>query len=217
MIKSLLGLLPGLLLVAGCAAPQQSAAPQASAATSQSTAVASVDSAPAQNNDDYDTVFVPPPAGSLLGGGSVRVPKRKIAGNDEAALLGNIRLLNAAAGTRDERPFVVSAVSKVTGVSERTLQSQQDRLSLRFGELCAINSIARGNDAKVQEIASQKSKGRSWTDLAKANGLGIGAVTQMAKNANEMTVAAYTQKTGRSSGQNQIRDLHLKPNSRPGG
>ncbi|MGI8890123.1 MAG: hypothetical protein ACR2G0_04985 [Chthoniobacterales bacterium] len=218
MYKSLLVLPSVLFLLASCAAPQQAAGPSAAVRTqSSTTTVSSVDAAPAQDDDQYETVFVPPPAGSLLGGGSVRVPKRNITGSDEAALLGNIRLLNAAAGTRDERPFVVSAVSKVTGVSAKQLQSQQDRLRLRFGELCAINSIARGNDAKAQDIALQKSKGRTWTDLARANGLSIAAVTQMAKNANDLTLAGYNQKTGRETGRNQVRDLHLKPNSRPGG
>ena len=58
---------------------------------------------PAANDDDYETIFVPAPVGSLLGGGSVRVPKKRIAGNDETALLGHIRRLNAAAGTKEER------------------------------------------------------------------------------------------------------------------
>ncbi len=210
MIKSIVGLLPGLLLIAGCAAPQQSASPQASAA-SQTTAVASVDSAPTQNNDDYETIFVPPPAGSLLGGGSVRVPKRKVTGSDETALLGNIRLLNAAAGSKDERPFVINAVSRVTGVSEKQLQSQQDRLRLRFGELCAINSIARGNSAKVQEIATLKSSGRTWTDLARANGVSVATVAQMARNASEMTADTYSKNADRQRGGNRkVKDLGVR-------
>jgi uncharacterized protein YerC len=215
MIKSLVGSLSLLCLVGGCAAPQQSAAPQAAAG--QSAAVRTVDSAPAGDDQGYETVFVPPPVGSLLGGGSVRVAKN-YSGNDEKALLGNIRRLNAAAGTQSERRFVVSAVSRVTGVSERELQAQQDILQLRFGELCAINAIARGNTNKVQEIATLKSRGRSWTDLARANGLSIGTVTQVARNANDLTINSYTNSAERAKGgQQKLKDMGVHPQRQPGG
>ena len=140
--------------------------------------------------------------------------------DDEKALIGNIRRLNAAAGTAAERPFVVNAVSRVTGVSERELQAQQDVLQMRFGELCAINAIARGNSNKVQEIATLKARGRSWTDLAKANGLSIGTVAQVARNANELTINSYTNSAERAKGsQQKLKDLGVHPqtNVRPGG
>src|SRR5438477_5195441 len=157
MSKSFVAFLSTFSLLAGCAAPPQPA--QRQAAAGQSATVADVNAAPAASDEDYETIFVPPPVGSLLGGGSVRVPKKNISGNDETALLGHIRRLNAAAGTKEERPYVVAAVSRATGVSERELQTQQDVLRLRFGELCAINAIARGNSGKVGEIAALKSKG----------------------------------------------------------
>lgn len=214
MLKSLIGVLSALCLIVGCAAPQQAARPQAAAG--QSAAVGTVDSAPAGNDADYETIFVPPPVGSMLGGGSVRVAKN-YSGNDEKALLGNIRRLNAAAGTRDERPFVVSAVSRVTGVSERELQAQQDRLQLRFGDLCAINAIARGNTNKVQEIASLKSRGRSWTDLARANGLSIATVVQMARNADELTINSYSNSAERTKGsQRKLQDAGVRYGRIPG-
>lgn len=215
MFKSSLGLLSVLCFAAGCTAPSSSVQPQAAAG--QSAAVGTVDSAPAQSNDDYETVFVPPPVGSLLGGGAVRVAKRNIVGNDENALLGNISRLNAAAGATAERPFVINAVSRVTGVSERELQAQQDRLQLRFGELCAINAIAHGNSSKVQQIAAEKSKGQSWTDLARANGLSIASVVQVAQNANEMTANAYTSSAERrKGGENKLKQMGVRPAVPPG-
>jgi uncharacterized protein YerC len=215
MLKSSFALISVLSLVAGCAAPQQAAKPQAAAG--HSSAVGTADSAPAGDDQDYETVFVPPPVGSLLGGGSVRVAK-KYTGTDEKALLGNIRRLNAAAGTQDERPFVVTAVAQVTGVSERDLQAQQDSLQLRFGELCAINAIAHGNTNKVREIASLKSKGRSWTDLAKANGLSIATIAQVARNANELTINSYTNSAERKKGgQRKLQEMGVRPQVRPGG
>ncbi len=114
--------------------------------------------APAQDPGNYRTVYVPPPVGSHLGGGYVRVPIEN-QGNDESALLGMITKLNAAGGEKRERQFVLEAVSRSTGVSQRELQAQQDILRLRFGDLCAINAIARGNSDKVQQIATLRSKG----------------------------------------------------------
>ncbi len=214
MLKSVLGLALCLCLVVGCAAPQPVANSQSAAG--QSTAVASVDSAPAANAQEYDTVYVPPPVGSLLGGGSVRVPK-KYAGTDEKALNGNIRSLNAAAGSTEERPFVVSAVARATGVSEQALQAQQDRLRLRFGELCAINAIARGNTTKVKEIASLRSQGRSWTDLAKANGLSVATVAQVTRNASELTATTFSNNAERrKGGKRKLHEIGIRDKVRPG-
>ena len=109
--------------------------------------------APAQDPGSYRTVYVPPPVGSHLGGGYVRVPIEN-QGSDETALVDTITKLNAAGGEKRERQFVIAAVSRSTGVSERELQAQQDILQLRFGDLCAINAIARGNSDKVSRSPS---------------------------------------------------------------
>ncbi|MBA3607456.1 MAG: hypothetical protein H0W43_02940 [Chthoniobacterales bacterium] len=159
---------------------------------------------------------MPPPVGSLLGGGSVRIPK-KYAGTDEKALNGNIRSLNAAAGSTEERPFVVSAVARATGVSEQALQAQQDSLRLRFGELCAINAIARGNTTKVKEIASLRSQGRSWTDLAKANGLSVATVAQVTRNASELTATTFSNNAERrKGGKRKLHEIGIRDKVRPG-
>ncbi len=141
----------------------------------------------------------------------MRVPKN-YSGNDETSLLGNIRRLDVAAGTHEERPFVVRAISHSTGVSERELQAQQDVLRLRFGELCAINAIARGDSNKVQEIATLRSAGRSWTDLAVANGLSIASVAKVARNANELTISSYSNSAERAKGgQQKLKQLGVVP------
>ena len=146
-------------LLGGCAMPAAPSGGTASATSSSGNTTAA--SEPAGN---YRTVWVPPPTGSLLGGGYVRVANN-VEGNDETALIGTINELNAAAGTPTERPFVVTAVSRSTGVSERELQVQQDLLQLQFGQLCAINAIAHGNSTKARELATLKSQaglGLNW-------------------------------------------------------
>ncbi len=160
MFKSMLGLSSAVCLLAGCAATPQSAGTHSSA-RGQTAASVAVNSAPTQNVQGYKSVYVAPQTGSLLGGGYVRVAN-EVMGNDENALLSSINQLNAAAGTKGELPFVVTSISRVTGVNERELQAQQDLLRLQFGQLCAINAIARGDSSKVGQIASLKAKGKAW-------------------------------------------------------
>ncbi len=171
--------------------------------------------APTQNDAGYKSVYVAPPTGSLLGGGYVRVAN-EVTGNDENALLGTINQLNAAAGAKGELPFVITAISRATGVSERELQAQQDVLRLQFGQLCAINAIARGDSNKVGQIASLKSKGKTWTELATSNGVSIASVEQTTRNANTLTVGAYSNAADRAHA-DKIKNLGLHPVVRPGG
>ena len=153
----------------------------------------------------------------MLGGGSVRVAKKQITGNDEGALVGNIRRLNAAAGAKDERPYAVASISRATGVSVNELQAQQDVLQLRFGELCAINAIAHGNSNKVEAIARLRRKGQTWANVAKIHGVSIATVTQMVRNANEMTIADYSNAMERAKGgQRKLKDLGVRIQRRPG-
>ena len=119
-----------------------------------------------------------------------------------------------------ERQFVIAAVSQSTGVSQRELQAQQDILRLRFGDLCAINSIARGNSDKVEQIAKLRSKGTTWTQLAKANGISIAAVVQTARNADQLTVTSFSNSVDRANGgPDRLKNMgiHAQPNVRPGG
>ena len=216
MDKHLIGYFSIVALLAGCSAQTQTAQTRTSGAAATT---ASVNTAPADSDANYETVFVPPPVGSHLGGGVVRVARKQISGTDEKALVGNIDRLNAAAGAKDERPFVVAAVAHVTGVTPRELQAQQDVLQLRFGELCAINAIAKGNSDKVQEIAHLRAKGHSWTELAQNNGTNVASVVKMAQNANEMTVNSYSNSADRAKGgQDKLKEIGVKmqPNARPG-
>src|SRR5262249_20776528 len=100
MDKHLIGYLSVIALLAGCSAQTQTAQTRTTGGAAATTA--SVNKAPADSDADYETMFVPPPVGSHLGGGVVRVAKRQITGNDENALVGNINRLNAAAGTEAE-------------------------------------------------------------------------------------------------------------------
>ena len=80
----------------------------------------------------------------------------------------------------------------------------------------AINAIARGNSNKVQEIATLRSKGQSWTDLATSNGVNIASVTQTTRNAADLTASSYSNATERQKGgQRKLEQLGVGPQVRP--
>jgi len=210
MFKSMLGLSSAVCLLAGCGTTPQSTGTHPSA-RGQSAASVAVNSAPTQNDQGYKSVYVAPQTGSLLGGGYVRVAN-EVVGNDENALLGSINQLNAAAGTKGELPFLVTSISRVTGVNERELQAQQDLLRLQFGQLCAINAIAHGDSNKMGQILSLKAKGKTWTELATSSGVSIASVAQTTHNANTLTVTEYSNAADRANGgPDKIKSLASHP------
>ena len=205
-------LLFAIASIGGCAAPPQPAGTQSAATQSATTQPAATQ--PTQNER---TVWVPPPVGSLLGGGYVRVAS-DIGSNDEPGLVSAINALNAAAGSKQERQFVVSAVARVSGLSERQVQTQQDQMQLRFGELLAFNTIARNHESKVRELANLKAKGKTWSELAQTNAINIATVAQTVRNANDLAAGSFTNSAERAKGgQRKLQDMGVHPQVQPGG
>ena len=197
----------------GCAAPPQPAGTQ-SAAAAQSGGAPRV---AAQSTGNERTVWTPPPVGSLLGGGYVRVAS-DVGTNDEPGLISAINTLNAAAGSKQERPFVVSAVARVSGLSEAQVQRQQDQMQVRFGELLAFNTIARNHEPKVRELAGLKARGKTWKELTQTNAISIATVAKTVRNANDLAAGSFSSNAERESGgERKLHDLGVRPQVRPGG
>ena len=100
-----------------------------------------------------------------------------------------------------------------------SLFHRTNTLRLRFGDLCAINAIARGNSDKVHQLATLRSKGSSWTQLANANGVSIAMVVQTARNADQLTVSSFSNSVDRANGgPDRLKNLgiHAQPNVAPG-
>lgn len=212
MKKSLVPVSLAISLLGGCAVSSQPNATSSAGTTQSTTATAST-----QPSGNERSVWVPPPAGSLLGGGFVRIAN-DTGGNDEPGLVSAINFLNASAGSKVERQYVVSAVARVSGLSERQVQAQQDQLQLRFGELLAFNTIARNHEAKVRELASLKATGKTWTELAKANATSIAAVAQTVRNAQDITASSYTNAAERAKGgQRKLQEMGVRPHAPPPG
>lgn len=209
-LKSILGLSLAVCFLAGCAATPHLAGTNSSAA-GPSAAFVAVNSVPTRNDEGYESVYVAPQTGTLLGGGYVRVAS-EAKGNDDDALLGAINRLNAAAGSKGERTLANTSISRATGVSERVLQAQQDLLCLQFGRLCAINAIAHGDSNKVRQIASLKAKGKTGTELATSNRDSVSSVAQTTSNANTLTVTPNSNAAEHfHAGADKLKSLGIHP------
>ncbi len=170
--------------------------------------IKSADSGAASESQTHvRTVWVPPPTGSLLGGGYFPVPA-EVSGEGEEALLAAIRQLNATAGRKQDRPYVVTAIARSTGVSAEELQMQQQLFGMQFGDLCAVNAIAQGKRPVAQRIAALKSH-QSWTEIARSYGLTISHLIQTARSAGEITALSSNRQSARIA---NTRSLRGEPN-----
>jgi len=208
MLKSFLGLLSAGCLLASCAAPPQSAGTR-----SGPTTVASASSRPAERRQ---AVWVDAPTGSHVGGGFTRAGN-VTGSNDEPGLVSAIDSIDRAETSQRERPYAISAVAVVSGVSETQLLEQQHRTQLRLGELLALNTIARNRASKVQELAGLRSQGKGWADIARANGMTVASVAQTVRRANDLTVESYLANLEKPGAPTIIRGLGVAPQGRPPG
>jgi len=159
---------------------------------------------------------VDPPTGSHVGGGFVRTGGNA-GSDDERGLISAIDSINRAATSQREQPYAISAVAFVNGVSESQLLAQQHQTQLRLGELLALRTIARNQPSKVQELASLKSQGKRWSDLAQANGMTVATVAKVVRRANDLTVESYLGNLEKPGAPNIIRGLVVAPQGRPQG
>jgi hypothetical protein len=196
-------------LLASCAADPQSAGTQTTTATS----VATASSQPVEHRQ---SVWVDPPTGSHVGGGFVRTGGNA-GSDDEPGLISAIDSINRAATSQREQPYAISAVAFVNGVSESQLLAQQHQTQLRLGELLALRTIARNKPSKVKELASLKSQGKRWADLAQANGMTVAMVAKVVRRANDLTVESYLGNLEKPGAPNIIRGLGVAPQGRPQG
>jgi hypothetical protein len=143
---------------------------------------------------------------------------RGIGANDEQGLISAIDSINRAETSQRERPFAISAVSVVSGISEGQVLALQHQTQLRLGELLALNTIAQNRSPKVHELAGLHAQGRSWSDLSRANGMNIAAVAQKVRRANDLTVESYLNGLEKPGAPTIIRGLGVAPHGQePGG
>jgi hypothetical protein len=191
MSKLVVGLLSLTFFLAGCAESPPSTGTQSNAAAS----VAAVRTQPAAANR---SVWVEPLTGSHIGGGFAR-SSGNTGSNDESGLISAITSINQANAHQREQPFVLAAVSQVSGLSQRQVLTLQNQTRLPLGDLLAFNTIARNRESKVHELAALKSNGKSWAALAGANAMNIATVAQTVRTANDLAIRSYLSASENSS------------------
>ena len=196
MLKSVVGLLSLSFLFAGCAESPQSVGTQSTAATR----VASVPTQPAVSKR---SVWVEAPTGSHIGAGFAR-DSGNAGSNDEPGLITGINSINEANARKREQPFVLAAVSQVSGLSQEQLLSQQSHTRLTLGDLLAFNTIARNREPKVRELVILKSNGKSWSELARANAITVATLAKTVRTANDLTIRSYVNASQNGQGLGQF-------------
>ncbi len=146
----------------------------------------------AQDTPKRRTIWVPPPAGSLIGGGYVDagdVPNRSdsIAQHrrgENSVLAAAMSLLDRQTGTIVEGySLVSSAVAWQTKVPVAKIKRQQKTTGLPFSDLLVANSLAEGSGKNFAEILAMHSKAGVWTPLIKQLRVSMDSIIARTKTA----------------------------------
>lgn len=141
------------------------------------------------------SVWVPPPVGSLLGGGYTDTGKKQVspgapttnAFNAEPAPLKNaLASLDAKSDMIiNGKSAMVSAVSGQTSVSTTTLKGQRAKTGLSFTELLVANSIAEGSKTSFDSVVAMREKSRAWAEVANRLHVSVNSLTARARAADQ--------------------------------
>ena len=138
------------------------------------------------------TVWVSPPAGSLLGGGFVdagntdAAPAKAVMTSDKASFRAALTNFDAQSGTIvNGWSLIIPAVAWQSGAKVETVKKQQATTGLSFGELLVANSLATGSGKSFNEILALKAKTKRWGEVAKQVGINIDSITARLRTASE--------------------------------
>jgi hypothetical protein len=159
------------------------------------------------------TVWIPPPAGSLLGGGYAEAGDDRPASKSTAATsaavndpaLGKaVAELDAQSTTAVEGwALIAAAVAHQTGVPVRTLRAQQAVTKLTYGELLVANSLTSGTGKSFKDVVAIHAGGKSWAQIAKQFRIQVDSITARARAASDSITLA-------ESGRRLRRAQHMK-------
>lgn len=146
------------------------------------------------------TVWVPPPAGSLLGGGFTDAgdappPSSRPGGTtafqaEPPPLRTALERLNAkSAAMAGRTPLLPVAVSRQASVSVETLKRQRASTSLTYAELLVANSLAVGSKNSFDTVVAMRAKSRAWGDVARQLHVSLNSLISRAQAAEKSIVA----------------------------
>jgi hypothetical protein len=121
-----------------------------------------------------NTIWVPPPVGSHIGGHFEDAGDVESKGTSNLGKAGEKSDLGAAVAKLDARANTVveghallpTAVSIQTGVKVEVLTKQRASSGLSYGQLLVANSIASGSGKSFDEVLALRAKSQSWSQLA---------------------------------------------------
>lgn len=183
LIRTMLAALFGAAVVFLCVTPAQAQAP-----------------APKKKR----TVYVPPPTGSLLGGGYVdsgdtdttpRPAATTVTVLNKPAFRGALANFDSQSSTVVKGyALIIPAVSWQTKVPVDTIKKQRAATGMTFGELLVANSLASGSGRSFSEILALHARTKNWEQVAKQLHVNIDSVTARLKTAAESIEYAGSRK-----------------------
>lgn len=142
------------------------------------------------------TVWVPAPAGSLLGGGFVDAgdapaPSSRPGGTtafqaEPPPLRTALEKLNAKSTAMAGRTALLpAAVSRQTSVPLETLKRQRATTNLTFAELLVANSLAVESKNSFDAVVAMRAKSRAWGDVARQLHISLNTLISRAQAAEK--------------------------------
>jgi hypothetical protein len=179
----------------------------------------------AQAPEKKRTVWVPPPTGSLIGGGYAATSdpenrSAKVLAGDPAMQVA-LDTLNAQASTTVEGwTLIANAVAWQTGVRLDTINRQHAKTKLTYGDLLAANTIATASGKSFESVVTAQAKARAWAPVARQLGVNPDSITARARTAADSIKFAEAKKNRQR--EHNIRDSGVdgrgpNANNLPGG
>jgi hypothetical protein len=161
------------------------------------------------------TVWVPPPMGSLIGGGFTEAgdtpgASQAAASNrrsENPSLAKALAELDSQAGTFVQGySLIAEAVALQTQLPAAKIKAQRSATGMGFGDLLVANSLAKGSGKSFNEILSMKAKSGTWDLLATKLSIDMNSVVARARAAAQSIRYA-------ESRNNRNRDENKRDNS----
>ncbi len=163
-----------------------------------------------------DSEWVPPPTGSLIGGGYANRSegsgnfKSRLSPKETPALRTAIDGLDVQAGKMVQGwSLIAPAVARQSEISVKTLEAQRVKTGMSCGELLAANSLSKASGQSFDTILGMKEKAGTWSQLARQLKVNLDSIAARARAATESVRMAEGMR--RNSREQNLRDSGLAP------
>ena len=113
----------------------------------------------------------------ILVGSNRNSEAAQAAADDSKAIDKLIREINAA--VREDKRRMMSIIIINTNVAATTLEQQKARTGLSFGDIYVAHALSLATRKKFDTIISSKTRGRSWSQIARAHNVSLKGSTAL--------------------------------------